>query len=255
MDITFGTQWLIMVLLFTIRIFPVFILTPLLSITSVPSKILIFWVFGLSVVMVGAGAKINSDLSFSFITLVSLALSELLVGLTFAFGLLTMFGAFHFGGRILDVQMGFGVATLIDPATNTQAPLIGTFLSMLAVIIFVSAGGLNLLIEGIAYSLNILPIGSSIWQLELSTIVTQFGAMFVFSLMIIAPAMIAILLLDIGIAVMARTMPQVNVFIISLPIKIFLGLFMMASSIKYLMPLLKNIFHSTFGYMDAAIGS
>jgi flagellar biosynthesis protein FliR len=253
MDISLSLQWIMSVMLFSIRIFPVFILTPLLSVSGVPTKVLILWVLGLSVVMVSGLTAPLVEIEPSFFNLIGLAINELMIGIAFAFGLFTMFGAFHFGGRIIDVQMGFGVATVIDPATKNQAPLMGTFLNMLAVIVFISAGGLNLLIEGIAFSMTQMPIGSSIWKLDMSAIVAQFGAMFIFSVMIVAPTMIAILLLDVGIGVMARTMPQVNVFIISLPVKIFLGLFMLASSIKYLMPLLRNFFHSTFSYMEAVV--
>jgi len=253
MDITVGLQWIMTVILFSIRIFPVFILTPLLAVSGVPKKVLILWVLGLSVVMVSGLPTPQVNINPSLFNLIGLALNELMIGIAFAFGLFTMFGAFHFGGRIIDVQMGFGVATVIDPATKNQAPLMGTFLNMMAVIVFMSAGGLNLLLEGIAFSMTQMPIGISLWQLKLSVIVAQFGSMFIFSVMIVAPAMIAILLLDVGIGVMARTMPQVNVFIISLPIKIFLGLFMLASSIKYLTPLLRNLFHSTFSYMETVV--
>jgi flagellar biosynthesis protein FliR len=254
MEILINTQMLVALILLSIRIMPLFILTPLLTTAGVPTNVLILWVLGLSVVML-SGLKIEvSSIPTTISGFIMAGTSELLIGMLFAFGLFTLFGAFHFGGRILDVQMGFGVATLIDPATSNQAPLIGTFLNMLAVVVFVTAGGINLLLEGIAFSIEHFPIGQGFVDINLSAIVAQFGSMFIYSVMVVAPAMVAILLLDVGLGVMARTMPQVNVFIVSLPLKIFLGLFMMMIAIHYLTPVMFNMFEDTFLYMETVLG-
>ncbi len=253
MEVAVNTQMLVALILLSIRIMPLFILTPLLTTAGVPTNVLILWVLGLSVVLLSGLITDIPSMPTTTGGILMAGASELLIGMLFAFGLFTLFGAFHFGGRILDVQMGFGVATIIDPSTNNQAPLIGTFLNMLAVVVFVSAGGINLLLKGVAFSLEHFPVGHGFVDINLSAIVAQFGSMFIYSVMIVAPAMVAILLLDVGLGVMARTMPQVNVFIVSLPLKIFLGLFMMMIAIKYLTPVMFNMFEETFLYMEAVL--
>lgn len=254
MDISINTQALTTMILLSIRIMPLFILTPLLTTAGVPTNVLILWVLTLSFLLITGVGYENSSTPLTISGFFMAGLAELLIGMLFAFGLFTLFGAFHFGGRILDVQMGFGVATLIDPATSNQAPLIGTFLNMLAVVVFITSGGINLLLEGIAFSIEHLPVGQGFVEIDAAILVAQFGSMFIYSVMIVAPAMIAILLLDVGLGVMARTMPQMNVFIVSLPLKILLGLFMMMIAIRYLTPVMANMFEETFFYIEAVLG-
>ena len=170
-----------------------------------------------------------------------------------AFGLLTAFAAFLLGGRILDFQMGFGVANLIDPATNTQTAMMGVVLNLIAVMAFFMVDGHHMLLRGLAYSFERVPIGVGLNELPMDLIVQQFGYMFVFALMVVVPALFAILLLDIGLAVMARTMPQVNIFFVSIPLKIFIGLFMTAISMRYIWPLMERMFTSIFQYWDALL--
>jgi flagellar biosynthetic protein FliR len=175
------------------------------------------------------------------------------IGGLMAFGVVAAFAAFLLGGRIIDVQMGFGVASLIDPTTRSSAPLLGTFLNFLAVVTFFAIDGHHLIIRGLAFSLEHIPPGTSLGEINIGAVVAHFGAMFIFGVMVVAPALIAILLLDIGLAVIARTMPQVNVFIVSLPLKIFVGLAMTAISLPYLGSVMKRIFESIFSYWESVV--
>jgi flagellar biosynthetic protein FliR len=150
--------------------------------------------------------------------------------------------------------MGFGVATLIDPATRSQAPLMGTFLNLLAVMLFFAVDGHHMLIRGLVFSLAHIPPGASLTDINPAVVISQFGAMFVYGLIIVAPTLFSILLLDVGLAVMARTMPQVNIFIVSIPLKIFVGLFVTAASLHYMGPKIATIFESIFIYWQRLMG-
>jgi flagellar biosynthetic protein FliR len=107
-----------------------------------------------------------------------------------------------------------------------------------------------MLIRGFAYSIEQLPLGQGIASIQIDAVIAQFGKMFVYGLMLVAPAVFALFLLDIGLAVAARTMPQINIFILGLPLKIFVGSILLALSLKYLSPLLKRIFESLFRYWE-----
>jgi len=181
---------------------------------------------------------------------ISAATSELVVGALMAFGVFAAFAAFSFGGRILDFQMGFGVANLIDPVTQSQSPLIGTVLNLMGVMLFFVINGHHMLIRGLAYSLQQLPPGSLIEQWNIAALVSQFGVLFIYGIAIVAPAIAALLLLDAGMAVAARTMPQVNMFIVGIPLKIFIGLMVLAFSVNYMGPLLEKIYSSIFIYWE-----
>ena len=182
-----------------------------------------------------------------------MALSELLIGATLAFGLISGFAAFQFGGRILDLQIGFGIANIFDPLTRAQAPMLGSALQLAALMVFFSMDGHLLILHGIAFSLERIPLGTSFTELPIGAIVAQFGTMFTLGLAVVAPVMIVLLLLDVGFAAISRTMPQVNIFFITIPIKIFVGLLVLAVSVHYMGPIMRKVFASIFEFWQLVL--
>lgn len=253
MDISANVHFFVYVLFATVRVGAVLVLSPLFSIAQVPAKIKSIWILGLSC-MLAAGLGSNHTYIPSTIgELLSAVLYEALIGGVFGFGIFTAFAVFLFGGRLLDYQMGFGVAGLIDPVTKAHNPLLGTVLSLLAVTLFFAVNGHHMIIRGLAYSFEHLPIGSDFFKINIQHQIMQFGIMFVYGLSLVAPAVITLLMIDIGMAVAARTMPQVNMFIVGFPVKIFVGLMVLALSINYLTPLFERVFGSIFRYWEAVI--
>jgi flagellar biosynthetic protein FliR len=254
MNISLEIAWIMAVFLVSIRLGMVFVMTPLLSSAQVPVRIRVLFTLALSALIVAGIGITTVKIPASTGDLVQAAISEAVIGGVMAFGVMAAFAAFLLGGRIIDVQMGFGVAGLIDPATRSQAPLLGTFLNLLAVTVFFAVDGHHMVIRGIVFSLEHIPPGTALSQINLGAVVAQFGAMFIFGVMIVAPALFAILLLDIGLAVMARTMPQVNIFIVSLPLKILVGLIVTAISLPYSGAVMRKIYESIFTYWENLIG-
>jgi flagellar biosynthetic protein FliR len=245
-DIHFVTA---LVLVFT-RLSALFLLTPLFAVTQVPVNIRIIFLLALAGLLTASMKIVLAYVPHSPAMLAEAVICEFFIGALMAFGLFAAFGAFLFGGRILDLQMGFGVANLINPSTNTQGPLLGTILNLAGVLTFFLLDGHHMLIRGFAYSIEQLPLGQGIASIQIDAVIAQFGKMFVYGLMLVAPAVFALFLLDIGLAVAARTMPQINIFILGLPLKIFVGSILLALSLKYLSPLLKRIFESLFRYWE-----
>ncbi|MEE8058581.1 MAG: flagellar biosynthetic protein FliR [Pseudomonadales bacterium] len=241
-----------MVLVF-IRLSALFLLTPLFATTQVPVNVRTLLLLALAGLLVSSlhiqPTQVPNTLALFFLA----ALHELFIGALMAFGLFTAFAVFLFGGRILDFQMGFGVANLINPSTNTQGPLLGTVLNLMAVMTFFLLDGHHMVIKGFAYSLEKVPVGQGLSELHIDQVIAQFGRMFVYGLMLVAPAVFTLLLLDVGLAIAARTMPQVNIFIVGLPLKIFVGMVVLTLSIKYLSPLLTRIFESIFRYWEQVL--
>lgn len=241
------TVWLIFV-----RLSALFLLSPIF-IGPLPVRIRILWLLPLAMALASSHFVVPVDVPMSFGRMLESSIYEFFIGALMSFGLFAAFGAFLFGGRILDFQMGFGVANLIDPATNAQAPLLGTMLNLLAVAVFFLMNGHHWLIRGIAFSLEHVPVGAGLRELNITALVAQFGLMFVYGLMVVAPAVFALLLLDVGMAVAARTMPQVNMFIVGLPLKIFVGLVILAISLNTMGPLFQKVFRSIFEYWEKVL--
>jgi flagellar biosynthesis protein FliR len=236
-----------------IRLSALFLLTPLFATGQLPVQVRILWLLPLAMIFAAVPTVVPAGELHSIGHLIQAAACELLVGALMAFGLYAAFAAFSFGGRILDFQMGFGVANLIDPSSNEQAPLIGTMLNLLAVMVFFLLDGHHWLLRGIVYSLEQVPPGAGVSELNMPAILAQFGLMFVYGLMLVAPVIFVLLLLDVGMAVAARTMPQVNMFIVGLPLKIFVGLTVLAISLNFMGPLFQKVFRSIFEYWESIL--
>ncbi len=250
MQIDANISALIMILLVTIRFSAVFLLSPLFSFGKVPVRFRLFFLLVLSLVLVGVNGYGGVIQITDIGTLIEAAAHELLLGGLLAFGVFTSFAAFQFGGRIVDLQMGFGVAGLIDPSTNNQSPLIGTVLNIMAVMTFFLLDGHHLIIRGLAFSLEKIPPSTGLLSINPHILVAQFGVMFVLGFALVAPVIVTIVLLDIAMAVAARTMPQVNIFIMSFPLKIFVGLLVLAISLNYMSPMLEKIYSGIFDYWN-----
>lgn len=245
-DIRFVTA----LLLVFIRLSALFLMTPLFAVTQVPVHIRVLFLLAMAGLLTAGMHILPVEAPQNLAMFFQAALYEFFVGALMAFGLFAAFGAFLFGGRILDLQMGFGVANLINPSTNMQAPLLGTILNLAGVMTFFLLDGHHLLIRGLAYSFEQVPVGQGIGQLRIDAVLLQFGRMFVYGLMLVAPAVFALLLLDVGLAVAARTMPQINIFILGLPLKILVGSVVLVMSLRFLSPLLKLIVESIFRYWE-----
>lgn len=249
--VTFG--WLAAVVLVSIRLGAIFLLSPLFSVGGLPVRVRVMLVWGLAVMLVMALNIPHSLNELTVSTLAQSALFELFLGSLMAFGMHCAFATFHLGGRILDFQVGFGAASLIDPMTDNQNPLLGTLLHLLAVVMFFLVNGHHLFLKGLAYSFEKIPPGS-LTQMSLAPVLEQFGLMFIYGVAVVAPAVFALFLVDVGMAVAARTMPQVNVFIISMPLKVFVGLVVLAMSLTYMGPLMMRIYDSIFRYWMKLLG-
>jgi flagellar biosynthesis protein FliR len=246
--------WLLTVMLVSVRLGVVVLMTPVFSLIALPVNIRVLFVLALSAMLVSAmdprfpGPTIDSPGSLALAAATEFALGSIL-----AFGLLAGFAAFQFAGRIMDIQLGFGVAGLIDPTTRNQAPLLGTILNMAAVLTFFLVGGHRLLLRGLAFSLQQIPPGAALTSVPLDRVLAQFGAMFVHAALLSAPVMTVVLLVDIAMAMMARTMPQMNVFIIGLPLKILVGLVVLAISLGFLEPAFSLVFEELFEGWQAVL--
>jgi flagellar biosynthetic protein FliR len=247
MFISAEVSWLLTTMLVSLRLGVVMLMTPVFATMGMPIQVRVLMVLALSATLVsGMSPELTATALMSAGDLALAAANELVVGSLLAFALFAGFAAFQFAGRIMDIQMGFGVAGLLDPATRNHAPLLGMVLNLTAVVTFFLIGGHHLLLRGLAFSLERIPPGSRLTGLPLGTVVEQFGAMFVYAALLAAPVMTVILLVDIGMAMMARTMPQMNVFIVGLPLKIFVGLVVLAISLGFIGPAFVRVFDGLF---------
>ena len=248
MSFDISTTWLLAVVLVTIRLGVLFYATPFDAIGRLPGQLRVYTSLVFAVLLVtGLDIEVRV-LPQSLFELLRFALQEVLLGLVMAFGLYCVFASIMVGGKLIDFQAGFGAAQVLNPATNAASPLVGTVLSLLAIVIFFLSDAYLLAIRGLAYSLEVAPPGAGLPLIPLPAIVKQFGVVYGYGFVIAAPVIGILLLIDTAVAVMARTMPQLNVYFLMLPMKIGVALALTAIAVRYLSPLLERLFLNVFQY-------
>ena len=160
--------------------------------------------------------------------------SEITIGLAVAYSARLMFTAVQIAGTVVDFQMGFGVVNVIDPQTETQVSVTAQFQNILAILFFLALDAHHIIIGAIVESfflINPFQINFSTFTPEI--ILLLFKATFVTAVKIAAPIMAILFFISVGLGLVARTVPQMNVFIVGFPLQIGVGLFMVGLSMSF----------------------
>jgi flagellar biosynthetic protein FliR len=253
MTIDLDPAWMLAVFFTAVRLGVVLVMTPIFSSLTGLVTVRVLLTLSLSALLVsGLGGRLAPpppDLG----PLVLAAMAELVVGLTLAFGVFAAFGAFSVAGKILDIQTGFGMGNVYDPVTRAGAPLFATMLNLVAVAVFFGMDAHHALLRGIAFSLRQMAPGSGFHALDAEAVLRQFGLMFSLGVALIIPVMLCLLLAETGLAVVSRVLPQMNVFVVGVPVKIVVGLAVFALTIGTLQPVMARVFGSIFVYWEQVL--
>jgi flagellar biosynthetic protein FliR len=159
-------------------------------------------------------------------------LSEAMIGLAFAFAFYLPIAAINAMARVIDMQMGLSAAALLFPNLSAEAEApISAILTLLAQALFFT---LDLHLEALALvaaSLSISPLGLSGLPVGPGVLAQMLGAQFSLALLLVAPTMTALFVVDVATAYATRAMPQANVYFLMLPLKVFLGMLLLAASL------------------------
>jgi len=214
------------------RVGGLFVLAPIFSGRMIPvhAKLLVAGAISFALMpFVTHGAAVPTDL-----TIVPLVLKELLVGLAIALALGVVAAGIAAAASLLDTTIGFSFAALVDPLTQTQSAVVGQLYSLYSVLVFLMIGGDHLMIRGLAASYRLVPLGRIPSSAQLGALAEHdLGQIFVIGLAVAAPVLVALALVDLALALVARTVPQMNVFIVGLPAKILVGFGAIAASLPF----------------------
>jgi flagellar biosynthetic protein FliR len=217
-----------------------------------PAPFRVLLTLGLAAVLAGPLGAHPVPLPDTALGLLAAALAEGAVGGLLGFGLVAAFAAFAVAGRAMDLQIGFGAANLIDPTSRTRSPQLETMLNLLALAVFFGVDGHHALLRGFAASFERIPPGAGLAGIDPGLLAAQFGIAFSTGLALAAPVLAFLLLIDLGLAIMSRAMPQMNVYFVALPLKIFAGVLMLALSLPHAGPVMGRVFASVFRFWSAA---
>lgn len=221
----FDHAWVTRVLLLSARIAALFLLTPVLYAIPVPALVRVLLAVGLAAALALPFSGLPGGQAPLPGALLQSLLQELAIGATLGLGILMAFAGFALAGRLLDVQVGFGIAQVFDPLTRTQVPVLTSVFTLLGVLLFLLVDGHHALLRGIAFSLARFPLGQP-WAVDAAAgpVLKQASALFTLGFALAAPIVLSLLLVEFALGVIARNLPQVNMFVLGIPVKIIAGL-------------------------------
>ncbi|MEZ5065296.1 MAG: flagellar biosynthetic protein FliR [bacterium] len=206
---------------------------PFLSGRLVPRMVKVLFVGALALVMLPASpAPAVPERMSSLVWMVG---GEILLGL--ALGLVSQLFVvgFQAAGEIIGVQMGFGMARILDPMSSQESTVMGRWLWLTAMTLFFTLGGVAVVIRALALSVQTLPPGLAAPGADVTAALVAFtGDAFAVTLRVAAPAIGILLLTSVGLGLLARTVPQMNVFIVGFPLKIAAGIVATAFTLPFL---------------------
>jgi flagellar biosynthetic protein FliR len=177
-------------------------------------------------------------------------IKEFILGLALGYITTVFFSVVMTAGELIDNQIGFGMVRLFDPQSSMQVPLFGNFLNVLAMMLFLSVDGHHTLIRILCSSFSRIPPGKIVISPVLGTMAAEyFTATFVLAVQIALPVVAAALMAETALAVIMRTVPQMNVFVVGIPLKVMLGIIVML----VILPVYKIMMGNIFDQMNTAV--
>ena len=241
MGILDGFQTFVLVLgLIMGRMVPIMYLNPALGGQSMPANAKMgFTVMIAALVYKPLTAGFSHPIPEDPLSYVALLLKEIMFGATIGYLSSLVFFAIQTGGRILDLARGASMANLMAPQTGDQVSLLGELQFQLSLVLFFALNGHHFFLRAIFNSFQLVPLEDfpdfvKVAQPSMQFLAWSSGQLFVTAMLLAAPAMVATFLTDLVFGIINRVSPQVNVFFLSAPVKMMVGLVVVCLSIGFL---------------------
>ncbi|MCX7879574.1 MAG: flagellar biosynthetic protein FliR [Ignavibacteria bacterium] len=223
---------LIITLIVFIRISGIFLLAPMFRMQVIPIQVKIFFALVISF-MLASTLNLSADFEFEPLSLIFLINRELIVGLFIGFIFNLVFWGARYAGGIIDFELGFQAAMLLGLQEGSPS-LFGQLLELMILMLFLFLNGHHHIFEALYYSYVFVPIGGGfLTELTMTGIGKFITSVTIIALKISAPIVVAVFLINISLAMLARMAPQTNIFIISFPLKILLSLIIFFVAVSF----------------------
>ncbi len=231
--------------LLAVRLAPLTLVAPVLTVRGVPAlvrtTILLALVLGLLPTALAAAPEVPSDAA----SLALLSLREATIGAAFALVVSVPFFAIDHAGRVVDQLRGGGQAEITVPS-GERTSLLGGAVGLFAIALFAASGGHRVLVDALAEGVRASPPGAASSAADLASMLAESARLLTLVLTLgvslAAPAILALVAADVGLAVVARTAPQLPVYFAGMPLRAWLGIAAVLLALAWITPELADAF-------------
>ncbi len=169
-------------------------------------------------------------------------LHEIVLGLLMLVGLQLTYAAIMVVGRVLDMQIGFAAAGIVDPLSNNNDPLLGYVFTLFISLAVFLTGTHHQILQALKVSFELIPAGSWHGQVNIANLAGFFTSQSILALLVLSPVLLGLWLIDLFNGLISKSMPQMNVYFVMLPLKILAGMAIFAASVPHVKPHVKEMF-------------
>ncbi|MBF0277580.1 MAG: flagellar biosynthetic protein FliR [SAR324 cluster bacterium] len=240
--LNYDASQLLAFILVVIRISGIVATAPIFGDANIPSQIKIVIILGFSLIIYPFVPPFSIPLdNVSYYLL--LVAGELLIGLVLGMVGQLLFAAVQLAGEMAGLQMGLGMANVMDPQSQQQVSIVAQIEYAFAALIFLAMDAHHVVINAMVHSYTILTPGSVELGAKLTQeIITLSAGVFVLGFQLGAPLIIALFVANIIMGFMARAVPQMNIFVVGFPFSILLGFVMLSAGIPFFIHALRILF-------------
>jgi flagellar biosynthetic protein FliR len=235
--------------LILVRVFAMLAVFPIFSAPQIPHHVR----FGLGALISFMLIHVVPPVTLpNFYDLIAAVVAQVALGVIVGFTASLVFVSIQFAGELIDLQIGFAIANVINPSTQQSVTIIGELELAIATLIFLATNAHLLLIQGIAGSFNLVPLPFiNLDPSVMNNAVSFLSLALVNVFRIAAPPAAALFMTNVSLSFMARVAPQMNVFVIGFPLQIGIGLTVLGISLSLLGVVGPDLFHDVARQMDA----
>lgn len=231
------------------RLTGLFLLAPVLSSAVIPRQVRVLLALTMALsVYPSVSHAAAMDLRLDLFELLPVMAAELLIGAVIGLLALLPLAAIQFGGLIMGQQMGLGLAQVLNPAVDIESDNIGQILFMGALVVFLQAGGVDLLFGALVTTFDRLPPGGASLDLAPLNLVTGLiASSYSIALRVALPVVALMLLESAASSLLMKTVPSINIMSVGFPVRILIGLIMLVAG-------LASIGHVAYDDLSDAFG-
>lgn len=207
-------------LLVFVRIVAALIFLPIVEETKIPPLALGGLCTSLAYITVSTMALPQLVYNPTLLSFTVIIVKEAIIGIILSFGIRIFFQIYFFMGTLLGMQGGLGMSMMFDPSSAEQVPILGKFYMMGFSAIFIISGGYHWFIKTLIESFRYIPINEVVFRPNIvGTITEAVSDYWLISFKLSIPVLSVLLIIDCGLGILARAVPQMNMFVIGIPLK------------------------------------
>lgn len=247
------TIWVTHFLMLVVRMSALFIGSPIFGRSNIPAYVKVLLSVMISFIAIQFYPPMG-DLPKTLVHFVLAIIGEVLVGLTIGYVTTMFFNIVFTAGQIMDTQVGYSMVQIYDVTLNSQASITGSLMNIVIIQSFILTDGHLRLIRMLFDTFEYIPVGHVVIDQSLGELMLRgFAQSFVLSVNVAMPIIASALVAEIGLGIVVRTSPQMNIFVVGVPIKMILGLVMLAVIIPIFIRFTNTIFDQMFQFIDVIL--